>query len=211
MIRKLLKDETGYDLQEPRVTITRWVKARIDELVEEEMGSGTQVEQDDFKEAVEKFGERMDAIQKNLDSAVKDKQAQAAELFEAAKLQSEMVYGLDDEPISGVEAAANLGPSSRTIALNSSRKRKWDDSGISNNVVLMSKTLEKTTTVLAQALVDSRGETVSLSGNVAAFDKKISDMEHRIEAKIEACWGDIEGKLDRILAAMSATNNNNSS
>ena len=36
-------------------------------------------------------------------------------------------------------------------------------------------------------------------------------MEHRIEAKIEACWGDIEGKLDQILVAMSATNNNNSS
>ena len=62
----------------------------------------------------------MDAVQKNLDSAVKDKRAQAAELFEATKLQKEMVYSLDDELISGVEAAANLGPSSRTIALNSS-------------------------------------------------------------------------------------------
>ncbi len=40
-IRKLLKEHTGYDLVEPRLTVTRWVKARIDELVEEEMGSGT--------------------------------------------------------------------------------------------------------------------------------------------------------------------------
>ena len=122
-----------------------------------------------------------------------------------------MVYSLDDEPISDVEAAANLGPSSRTIALNSSWKPKRDDSGISNNAVLMSKTLEKTTTILAQPLIDSREETASLSGNAAAFDKKISDMEHQIEAIIEACWGAIEGKLDRILTAMSATNNNNSS
>ena len=56
MIRKFLKDKTGYDLQGPRVTVTRWVKARIDELVEKEIGSKTQLEQDDFKEAVEKFG-----------------------------------------------------------------------------------------------------------------------------------------------------------
>ena len=94
------------------------MKARIDKLVEEEMGSGTQVEQDDFKEAVEKFGGQIDVVQKNLDLAVNNKRAQAAKLFEASKLQNEMVYGLNDEPISGVEAAANLGPSSRTIALN---------------------------------------------------------------------------------------------
>ena len=73
MICKLLKDETGYNLQELRVTVTRWVKAHINELVEKEMGFGTQVKQDNFKEAVEKFGEQIDAIKKNLDSAVKDK------------------------------------------------------------------------------------------------------------------------------------------
>ena len=169
------------------------------------------MQQDNIKEAVEKFGGRMDAIQKKLDSTVKDKRAQAAELFEAAKLQSEIVYSLDIEPILSVEAAANLRLLSRTIALNLSRKRKRDNSRISNNAVLMSKTLKKTTTVLAQALVNSGRETASLSGNAAAFNKKISDMEHRIEAKMEACWGDIKGKLDRTLAAMSATNNNNSS
>lgn len=53
MIRRLLREKTGYDFMELRNTVTRWVKARIDELVEEEMGSGTQVEQDDFKVAVE--------------------------------------------------------------------------------------------------------------------------------------------------------------
>ena len=41
MICKLLKDETGYNLQKPRVTVTQWLKARIDDLVEDEMGFGT--------------------------------------------------------------------------------------------------------------------------------------------------------------------------
>lgn len=45
----------GYNLKKPRVTVTQWIKAHIDKLVEEEMGFGTQVEQNNFKEAVEKF------------------------------------------------------------------------------------------------------------------------------------------------------------
>lgn len=57
-----------------------------DELVQEEMGSGTQVEQDDFKVAVEQFGARLDAVQKELANAVKSKETQAAELFKVAWL-----------------------------------------------------------------------------------------------------------------------------
>lgn len=102
MIWVLLKDQTGYDLLEPRVIITRWVKARIDELVDEEMGSGTQVEQDNFKAAVEQFAIRMNTVQDKLESAIKDKQTWGVELFEAAKLQSAMVFGLDDETIAGI-------------------------------------------------------------------------------------------------------------
>lgn len=66
--------------------MTRWVKARIDKLVEEEMGSGTQVEQDNFKAAVEQFARRMENVQKDLDEQVKDKRGNAAEMFEAARL-----------------------------------------------------------------------------------------------------------------------------
>ena len=44
------------------------------------------MEQDDFKAAVEKFHERIEILKNELLLAVKDKQAQAAELFEAARL-----------------------------------------------------------------------------------------------------------------------------
>lgn len=40
----------------------RWVKTRIDKLVKEEMGFGTQVEQDDFKVAVEQFAIRVNKV-----------------------------------------------------------------------------------------------------------------------------------------------------
>lgn len=50
------------------------------------MGSKTQLEQDNFKVALEKFAIRFNTIQAELDSTIKDKQSQAAELFEAAKL-----------------------------------------------------------------------------------------------------------------------------
>lgn len=43
-IPELSKQQTGNELVSPRQTITRWVKARIDELVQEEMRSGTEVE-----------------------------------------------------------------------------------------------------------------------------------------------------------------------
>lgn len=55
MIRDLLKQYTGYLWKEPRNTVLRWVVDCGNELVTEEMGSGTQVDQDDFKAAVEQF------------------------------------------------------------------------------------------------------------------------------------------------------------
>lgn len=53
MIRDLLKEQTGYDLKEPRNTVLCWVANIENELVSEEMGFGTQVDQNDFKTAVE--------------------------------------------------------------------------------------------------------------------------------------------------------------
>ena len=36
-----------------------------------------------------------------------------------------------------------------------------------------------------------------------ALDQKMADMEHRIEARMEVRWDDMQSKLDRILAAIS--------
>lgn len=202
---------------EPRNTVTRWVKARIDELVEEEMGSGTQLEQDDFKAAVEQFARRMETVQKDLDEQVKAKRANAAEKFETARLQSDMVFGLDDEPIPGIESGA-LGaapghPSS--IALNANtRKRKRNNSsnGISiDAATILSETIERTTTVLAQALTSAPPEQAptpapalrpttppAKEADVAALEQKMTTMEARFEARM----GDMQNMLSRILSAV---------
>lgn len=55
MISELLKQQTDYELVNPQQTVTRWVKAQINELVVEEMGSGAEVERNDFKTALEQF------------------------------------------------------------------------------------------------------------------------------------------------------------
>lgn len=133
-----------------------------DELVQEEMGSGTQVEQDDFKVAVEQFGARLDAVQKELANAIKSKETQAAELFEVAWLQKTMVFELDDEPILGIDfkvSGLSMHARGTSIALNSSQKRKRDGDSRSqykevsgNAVLLLAETFEKSTNVLAKAL-----------------------------------------------------------
>ncbi len=52
IIHDLLKQRTGYLLKEPKNTVLRWVANCDNKLVAEEMGFGTQVNQDDFKAAV---------------------------------------------------------------------------------------------------------------------------------------------------------------
>lgn len=71
MISDILKQHTGYELANPCQTVTRWVKAIIDELVEEEMGSGTEVERNNFKTAVETFAERMKIVATDISDSVK--------------------------------------------------------------------------------------------------------------------------------------------
>lgn len=136
MIRGILKDQTGYDLKEPKNTVLRWVSDRGEELISEEMGSGTQVDQDDFKAVVEQFAQRVKEVDEELESQVKWSQAKAVELYESARLQSAIVFGLDDEPIPELDAPSNTSSATATrasltsIALNplarsTAQKRKY--------------------------------------------------------------------------------------
>lgn len=120
------------------------------------MGSFTQVEQDDFKSAVEQFAERMEMVQKDIDVAVKDKRAYAAEMFEAAKLQSDMVFGSDDEPIPGLEAIPN--PAAPSIALNTREKKKDDSTTPSNDTAILAETFERST-----ACISSRSRATNIN------------------------------------------------
>ena len=221
MIRDLLKEQTGYDLKEPRNTVLRWVADIGDELVSEEMGSGTQVDQDDFKTAVEQFAQRIKAVDQELETQVKSQQAKAAELFESARAQSAMVFGLDDEPIPGVDAPSNSSTaaprSSSSIALNplaraTANKRKREDSAtpsandvqVSRENDALANSFEKATNVLAEAL-RNRGPEPATAATISALNDRILRMESRltdVQSNMEARLGDVTGMLGKILAAV---------
>lgn len=71
---------------ESRNTVSWWVKARIHRLVEEKIGSATQVEQDDFKTIVKHFVREIETVHKDLDEQIKDKRANAVKMFEVTRL-----------------------------------------------------------------------------------------------------------------------------
>lgn len=204
---------------EPRNTVVRWVKARIDELVEEEMGSGIQVDQDDFKAAVEVFRNRWEIVENEIKQSKQSKDAQAAELFEAARVQKAIVFELDDEPIAGIDSAEH-GSNARnaSIALNSSsRKRKREaDLGPSHDAILLAEAFEKSTRMLAKALVAGRssdtGSSSSFlstshtqapsSNNLGEFNQRMTKVETGLEGMATEL-GDMKNMLGRIFAAVS--------
>lgn len=76
-------------------------------------------------------------VKKKLDTQVKSQKEHAAELYEAARLQSAMAFGLDDKPILGVDAPSNSSGlrtasssiSSNPVARAATLKRKRKESG----------------------------------------------------------------------------------
>ncbi|MCJ1453593.1 hypothetical protein MMC28_003940 [Mycoblastus sanguinarius] len=104
LMSRLLEEKTGYKLAQPRNTVTRWVEARVDELIEEEMGSRTEEERGDFKAAVELFAEHMDAVAEQVQDAAKTQAQKAQEAFETGRLENSMVFKVDDEAVPGFDA-----------------------------------------------------------------------------------------------------------
>lgn len=82
MISDLMKQQTSYEFLNSQQMVTRWVRAELDGLVDEEMGSATKAERNDSKTAVE------------------------PENLEVARLQNSLIFQIDDdEPISSLDAS----------------------------------------------------------------------------------------------------------
>ncbi len=125
-------------------------------MVEEERGSGTEVERDDFKAAVEQFAERMDTVAREIDDAVKLYQQRAAENLEAARLENSLVFQIDDEPFPGVDTPANFNysqSSSIALALRVSKRKREPESNSqpSADIVLLTSGFKEARTILADA------------------------------------------------------------
>ena len=92
MISNILKQQIGYHLVNSQKTVTNWVKAQIDELVEEEMGSDTEVERNNFKTVVETFAEQMKNIAQEIEDAVQTRKVKAAKSFAFARLENSWFF-----------------------------------------------------------------------------------------------------------------------
>ena len=122
------------------------------------MGSSTEVEQDDFKTAVEQFAKQMKEVVREIDDVVKLHQQQAAKNLEAAQIENSLVFQIDNEPISGVDTlAANLNSFSQSssIALASQASKQKRETKPTNypsvDIMLLTTGYKKAITILANA------------------------------------------------------------
>lgn len=108
-----------------------------------------------FKAVVKQFTIQVNKVQLEIDSDIKDQQIQATKLFETIKLQSAIVFGLDNKPITSIESMSRVVISSNLfITLNFTCKQKCKvKNRPSSNTILLSETFKKLIIVLAQALV----------------------------------------------------------
>lgn len=200
MISDILKQQTGYHLINPQQTVSNWVKAQIDELIKEEMGSGTEVERNDFKTAVETFAEQMKNVAQEIKDSVQARKAKAAESLAVACLENFLVFQLDDEPIPGVDNPFG-STISASIALAPSRsqqkrKRDGDPSEPSTDAILMNSGLKEAAVALADAYrsnasTQSAGE---LASSVTQIEKRMDSVETSL-GEVKSSLGDIKGTL----------------
>lgn len=197
MISDILKQQTGYHLVNPQQTVSNWLKAQIDELVEEEMGSGTEVERNDFKTAVETFAERIRIVAQEIEDSVQSRKAKAAESLAAARLENSLVFQLDDEPITGVDTPS--GSTTSSIALGSrSQKRKRDITDSiepSADAVLMNNGFKEAAVALADAYHSNiNTQNNELASSVGQVEKRIDSVENSL-GEVKRSFGDMKGTL----------------
>ncbi|KAM0805763.1 hypothetical protein BDR22DRAFT_829103 [Usnea florida] len=157
-VKTLLLEQADYSLKTPRQTVMKWVTERIEEMVEEEMGSGTEVERDEFKAAVEKFAERVEAYKEEVEAKKKTAEEIVQEAHETARVQMSMLSGLYDEDILGRDTPLGSdtpAPRSRTstpsIALNKGSSRQHR----STSAALLVDGMERSIGRLADALIQT--------------------------------------------------------
>ncbi len=205
MISGILKEQTGYDLKEPKNIVLHLVADRGEDLVSEEIDSVTQIDQDDFKAAVDQFAGSIKAVDEELESKVESSRAKSAELFESVRLQIAMVFKLDDKPIPGIDAPSKFlsvtatRALSASIALNSlanstAHKQKFNQSTANvdqafHDAILLAYGFKESTTVFAKALL-SKNQTEFLPTRASEVSPPISSLDDRI-LRMESCLTEV--------------------
>lgn len=105
-------------LKKPRNIVLWWVADYRDELIQEEIDSSIQIDQDDFRIVVEQFAGQVKAIQDKLNEQMKTSKAKSFKHYEIIRLQNAIVFDLHNEPILEVNAPYSALQGSSSIALN---------------------------------------------------------------------------------------------
>ena len=184
------------------------MEVRLDELVEEEMGSSTEVEKDDFKSAVEQCAERWETVAKEIKDMAKTRKERAIENLKAARLENSLIFQVDDEPIPGIDRPTNsIRSGTLSIALNGHSKRKHleikssssiNDAEPSKNAVLLATSFRESTAILAAALKDSKNLVVPvalLAPISAVSDNRINEVKTELKNEM----GEMRTIMERIL------------
>lgn len=211
-----MKKRTSYDFVNLRQTVINWVGAQIKELVEEKMGSGTKVEQNDFKVAVEQFTKRYQEVAAKLDNTDQTRQEQAAENLDAAHLETSLIFDLDNEPISGLDTSAitSANPSTNntrfgipSIVLDSqiAKHRRTEANSAENTSgdALLAASLRESIAILADALQTSR----SVSTTPPSVNAAIEEQVHQVENAINNIRDMVEQVLEALAAQKKAAKN----
>lgn len=221
-------------MAEPRNTVLRWVKACMEELVQEEMGSGTQVDQDDFKAAVELFKNRLEAVDAEIKQSRKSKEARLQSFLRPLGCKKQMVFDLMTRLFQALIQKFQHYDGHRLLLNASARKRKRDaesNEKPSNDAILLAEFFGQSTGILAKTLIAGRSSnslpapapmphsivplpatpTISRdSANIGELNERMTKVETGLGGMISELGdvkselGDMKTMLGRIFAVISS-------
>lgn len=222
-IAYLLKERTGYALKSPRLTVERWIKAQMGDHTLERLGFTSQAELDEFQTAVEKFGERWQAVAEQKEQLQKSQTAifaskkiiklqneKAAE-FDPTLLQKRLVNTIEDEPLptAGLENTAETPEVRNTPSVfpnGSLKRRRQEDSSHQLRVTaeLMVAGMKDSIGALTEGLRQSADAVVGdreLVGRIEVLEQSNSYTHNALERNSKAI-GDFSARLTRMEAGV---------
>ena len=176
------------------------MKAQIDELVKKKMGSGTKIEKNYFKMAVETFIEQMKNIAQEIEDAIQSQKIKTAKSFSTAYLENSLVFQLDDELIPDI--VTPLGSTISSIALRSQSQKQKNEVNSSTesfaDVVLMNSKLKDAAVVFADTYTRSSHAENTQINELVFLVNQVEKKMYLIKNSLEEVKGSLEDIKDTL-------------
>lgn len=206
MIQDILWNVTTYNLADSKSIVIRWINIRLDELIQEEISFGIEVECNNFKIFIEIFFGQIKAIKEQVNEFVKLAKQKVAKIYKAAYMKNVLVFEIDDEPIPKVDTPAfpdiRSGIWGASIALNgtkSQKKKRLASISLSKEksnmetAIRLADSFEKTASKLANGFLASKSTAQPVTTLLTAFTNSISTTSNN--SLVLAQWvTDLEAK-----------------